>query len=1066
MTRILSLGLVLTLCGLAAPARADTGANTVDDLTATEIGIYPNVIFLVDLSIDMGDACVLVPDSSGAMVDSPNTCLADVTDAITSIVRHYDDVRFGVIGTAEDGSDASMYPIAPVGSTDDEIASALASLSAWNTDTRNFAEALVDLSDTYLQIDYTLPDDGVDTDGDGFTGDWAETPITFTCQDTLVVVLGRARPFHDSDVSGSARGTAPTDDVICDGSGVSTTESECYLDNVAQHLFNYDESGLDDTQRVLVSVIGLGLDTGSTQEALADTLFSNTAAQDSSMSIYTNASTADDIRGGVLEAIDELRSGTVSRSQPVVSADGHYIFYPMYDMGGAEVYPSLGVGNGPLNIGYLVSWELDNDNESATWGQIIDHSMDRDFDPDEYWYGNDMPGPFWDAGLLLYSRPVESDETQPGDNDGFGKRDIYFWEDNAAGAMADAADHALSFDADFVNAVSASSTLLDLYFDTTTTTKSNTSSSWTCAADEAYDLDADCAISSNDVTKLVDFIRGYPEAEFKYVDGARGYWKLGESPYSVPAVVTARNNNYTNDPTYQAFLQSLEDDGVPDIVLLAANDGMLHAFQLEDDPLTATGDEGGQELWAWIPGYLLLRDRDAEWSHGLLDLMWYGSTYVFDGTPVVEDVWIDEDNDNAKATDGSEWHRVVVVQQGRGGPSTLALDITDTQSPKFLWEQTHDTDGSAQGYGTSRPVVFNLDDNSAAASGGEGKDVWVAMWATGRAVHGTSASGTNYFTSTEANLYTWAMADDAFTGGMTELGFSAGGDNIGDLHPDIEGGNYASSQLQTDTDTAVEYGYISAPIAVVDVNADGDGDVAYFPVSTPYASPDEGDGKDTEADPGSSWMYKAIFDPDNPGEATWCEFYDPYDAIGRRPEVYYSVTTAWHRDGQLGIYWGTGSPFNRGESGNGYLFAMKDPAPTECSTPQPISCDGNDLGYYELADGESLTSEPIVYAGILFATTYTPDMSDKCDMGTGRVYALYYDDCSGALDDIEGTGGADDGVEEFTDALVSGIAIGPGTVYVGVGSTDGAGLGAHVEAWSLTADPLFGTSPVAWMEMY
>jgi Tfp pilus tip-associated adhesin PilY1 len=130
---------------------------------------------------------------------------------------------------------------------------------------------------------------------------------------------------------------------------------------------------------------------------------------------------------------------------------------------------------------------------------------------------------------------------------------------------------------------------------------------------------------------------------------------------------------------------------------------MLHAFQLNDNPDTPTDDESGEELWAWIPGYLLLRDKDEEWAGSLIDLMWYGRTFLFDGSPVVEDVWIDSDGDGSKSPDGSEWRRVVIVQQGMGGPVTLALDITDTQSPVFLWEQTNTVDTTAMGMTTGRP---------------------------------------------------------------------------------------------------------------------------------------------------------------------------------------------------------------------------------------------------------------------------------------------------------------------------------------------------------------------------
>ena len=146
---------------------------------------------------------------------------------------------------------------------------------------------------------------------------------------------------------------------------------------------------------------------------------------------------------------------------------------------------------------------------------------------------------------------------------------------------------------------------------------------------------------------------------------------------------------YTLDPTYRQFLNEIEQNAYPPIVLAPANDGMLHAFRLNEDSST-NATEIGEELWAWIPGYLLYRSHDAQWAGRLIDQMIYGRTFLFDGSPVVEDVWIDADGNGSKSCtavpDDCEWHRVVVVQQGMGGPLTLALDVTDTTAPKFLWE--------------------------------------------------------------------------------------------------------------------------------------------------------------------------------------------------------------------------------------------------------------------------------------------------------------------------------------------------------------------------------------------
>ena len=109
----------------------------------------------------------------------------------------------------------------------------------------------------------------------------------------------------------------------------------------------------------------------------------------------------------------------------------------------------------------------------------------------------------------------------------------------------------------------------------------------------------------------------------------------------------------------------------------------------------------------WIPGYLLYHDHDADWAGRLVDQMLYGRTFLFDGSPVIDDVWIDEDGDGDKSCNSvpgdCEWKRIVVVSQGKGGPITLALDITDTTAPT-LWEQHDESESTPIGYTTSRPV--------------------------------------------------------------------------------------------------------------------------------------------------------------------------------------------------------------------------------------------------------------------------------------------------------------------------------------------------------------------------
>lgn len=129
------------------------------------------------------------------------------------------------------------------------------------------------------------------------------------------------------------------------------------------------------------------------------------------------------------------------------------------------------------------------------------------------------------------------------------------------------------------------------------------------------------------------------------------------------------------------------------VVLVGANDGMLHAF---DGGSATTGpdkfgnyayDEGtGEELWAYIPADLLPK---------LWRMVKAGTTsdhqYFVDGSTMVRDVWVDGSGAAAKV-DGvkqpDEFHTVAILSERSGGTQYTALDVTNPASPsglRVLW---------------------------------------------------------------------------------------------------------------------------------------------------------------------------------------------------------------------------------------------------------------------------------------------------------------------------------------------------------------------------------------------
>ena len=151
------------------------------DLSTLEM-VPPSVIFVVDLSSAMDAPC------SSA---STNPCLTDVIASIDQVARHFDWARYGLVGTTSSGTDDAFVEIVPVGSSYAELSSALSTITTNGTTVRNLAEVVEAVATTYL--DLTDVDDAVDDDGDGFTGDWDESPIQYSCSTTHIIASRTSR---------------------------------------------------------------------------------------------------------------------------------------------------------------------------------------------------------------------------------------------------------------------------------------------------------------------------------------------------------------------------------------------------------------------------------------------------------------------------------------------------------------------------------------------------------------------------------------------------------------------------------------------------------------------------------------------------------------------------------------------------------------------------------------------------------------------------------------------------------------------------------------------------------
>ena len=288
---------------------------------------------------------------------------------------------------------------------------------------------------------------------------------------------------------------------------------------------------------------------------------------------------------------------------------------------------------------------------------------------------------------------------------------------------------------------------------TTLTSYSSTGASYTSTPfTSAYSsslmtyLDTSSPTSAAD---LINYIRGADSSGFRSrivtMNGQTGVYKLGDIIYSTPRIVSSipigRYYKDYNDQTYKDFIDSDAYKNRMGIVVVGANDGMLHAFKLGRPTVlynqgskifTLTGGTTtkplGSELWAYIPENLLPYLKyyaDPNYCH----------LYYVDLTPTVVDasIYNTSTNEDGGASDQTKteasWRTIVIgglrfggacgngasksisppndtgnVPAGVGRSSYFALDVTDTEHPKLLWEFTDNN----LAFSTAGPAVVHI----------------------------------------------------------------------------------------------------------------------------------------------------------------------------------------------------------------------------------------------------------------------------------------------------------------------------------------------------------------------
>lgn len=200
---------------------------------------------------------------------------------------------------------------------------------------------------------------------------------------------------------------------------------------------------------------------------------------------------------------------------------------------------------------------------------------------------------------------------------------------------------------------------------------------------------------------LVNFLRGDRSLETTGAVTANDLYRsrfsiLGDVIHAQPAYSRVSPFDYFTgtDPFYQDFKMATE--GRLGTVFVAANDGMLHAFETDvnhdayyqtegigtttdtDDVYVGNNAGNGEERWSYIPGILLPQ------LHKLAAIP-YTHRYYADGSPVIGDICVGHTT-ATPCTAVDKWRTILVAGLNSGGRGYYALDITNPTQPKALWE--------------------------------------------------------------------------------------------------------------------------------------------------------------------------------------------------------------------------------------------------------------------------------------------------------------------------------------------------------------------------------------------
>jgi type IV pilus assembly protein PilY1 len=426
---------------------------------------------------------------------------------------------------------------------------------------------------------------------------------------------------------------------------------------------------------------------------------------------------------------------------------------------------------------------------------------------------------------------------------------------------------------------------------------------------------------------MIDFLRGQTGHEDESANTLRLFRDrtsaLGDIVNAAPVYVRRPPFKYA-DKDYAAFVNDQKNR--KGTVYVGANDGMLHAFDADT----------GAERWAYVPTAvipMLYKLADSAYANN--------HRFYVDGPLTVGDVY-----------DGSSWHTVLIGGLGRGGRAYFAIDITDPDKPRGLWEFGTAEDADL-GYTYGNPLITKRESDGR----------WVVAFASGYNNTLGDSKGRLYV----VDALTGARLDEIITDNAVTDPSLSGISRIVGWVPDtlvsnstqyVYGGDLAGNLWRFDLTSSRSQvlGHTSATAGAQPITV----------------RPELGRVRD-----GAGSYHRVIFF----GTGRYLGFGDLEDdtLASKSAQAIYAVKDT---DGDLGLL---GDPDTLVEQ---TLDTSK--SPRTIPNPVPVEWSTHDGWYVEMPVGERINVDPRLQLGTIVAVANQPSESG-CEVGGKSVmYALDY----------------------------------------------------------------------------